>query len=117
MTGCPSCLPALSAMPRNKRSALTPAWNGTMRVIGRDGNSPAWPKAAAVIPTQPAAAAASASHARRCMLVLLLEPPGSLARLGRGRLAYFGERATASGSLALVSAAAGGRPGFKTAYP
>src|SRR5581483_6070792 len=71
-TGCPRYLEALSAMPRNSRSAVTPAWNGTMRVTGFDGKASAdSAPAGAREPTTAAAATAAESNSRTRIISFL----------------------------------------------
>src|SRR5262245_54321101 len=83
-------------MPRKRRSALTPAWKGTIKVMGREGKS--WAPSAAAGATTPqrlAAATTSTSQARRCMLILLPWLAGLCCPvLGPRRLAYLRTRAT-----------------------
>src|SRR5690348_3657554 len=57
-------------MPLNRRSALTPAWNGTIKVIGLVGKSLALAKAGTKIPASNTTAADVQFAAKRRMTVL-----------------------------------------------
>src|SRR2546423_4571069 len=66
ITGWPRCVEALSAMPRNRRSALTPAWNGTISVMGFVGKSSALATADTKKPASVAATPAAMGN-KRCI--------------------------------------------------